>query len=422
MERGSHSGYWRHRAVTLSTAGLLACAALPPALAQAQTPATQTPATPTSATIAPSLSPDRLGARAALTFTIRYAGGADDVPSPVRRSVVRFPAGLTLDIPHLRSCHAAWLLSRGPGGCPAQSAIGRGHARSEVRSGAQTITEDVALWAFVGPPQDGKPTLELYGQGYAPVQDQVVVTGTVLSGRAPYGEELVIPVPPIPTLPTEPDASTSSFSLTIGASARHRTSDANTVLVPSRCPAGGFPFAAEFTYADGSTGSALATAPCPPKTRVRRSRVGRHAAAKTRASDRAKAGRRAAAARGSNARTISLRETGRLHATYKHEFTLYEQGSASGTFTGTLSVRMTLVSTSRATAQIKIVRSGGSISGYATATYRRSRGTASFSGTLTVTGGSGSYTHVHGSGLSFSGTIAQSNDAIAVQMSGTLSD
>ena len=53
-----------------------------------------------------------------------------------------------------------------------------------------------------------------------------------------------------------------SLSLTIGASPRHRARDANTVLVPSRCPAGGFPFAAEFTYADGSTGSAFATAPC----------------------------------------------------------------------------------------------------------------------------------------------------------------
>ncbi|MGH2853611.1 MAG: hypothetical protein ACRDLF_05400, partial [Solirubrobacteraceae bacterium] len=181
-----------------------------------------------------------------------------------------------------------------------------------------------------------------------------------------------------------------------------------------------------------------ATAPCPPAARGSdRSKAGRRAATRASASDRpkvgqlaahattsyrAKIGRRAAAVKGSSARTISLKEAGRLHATYKHEFTLYEQGSASGTFTGTLYVHMTLVSTSRATAQIKIARSGGSISGYATATYRRSGGAADFSGTLTVTGGSGSYTHVHGSGLSFSGTIQQSTDAITVQMSGRLSD
>ncbi len=42
----------------------------------------------TSATIAPSLFPDRLGAKGALVFTIRYAGGESGVPSPVRRSVL----------------------------------------------------------------------------------------------------------------------------------------------------------------------------------------------------------------------------------------------------------------------------------------------------------------------------------------------
>jgi hypothetical protein len=122
------------------------------------------------------------------------------------------------------------------------------------------------------------------------------------------------------------------------------------------------------------------------------------------------------------ARTISLDETGRLHATSKHEFTLQEQGSASGTFTGTIYVRLTLASTSRATAQIEITRSGGSISGSATAGYRKAREAATFSGTLTITGGTGSYRHVHGSGLSFDGTIQQSNDAITVRMSGRLSD
>ncbi len=75
-------------------------------------------------------------------------------------------------------------------------------------------------------------------------------------------------IPPIPTLLFEPDASIVTFSLTIGASARHRKHEAdNAVLVPSTCPAGGFPFAAEFTYADGSAGSALATIPCPCMSR-----------------------------------------------------------------------------------------------------------------------------------------------------------
>ena len=113
------------------------------------------------------------------------------------------------------------------------------------------------------PTQNLQPTFEILGQGYTPLDERVVFIGEVLPDKAPYGEELVMSIPPIPTLPLEPDASIVSFSLTIGASRRHEAHGANTVLVPSSCPAGGFPFAAEFTYADGSGGSAAAVAPCP---------------------------------------------------------------------------------------------------------------------------------------------------------------
>jgi len=216
----------------------------------------------TTAAITPSLSPDRLGAKAALTFTISYAGGQFGVPSPVRRSVLRFPTGLSLDIPHLSSCAAAHLRARGASGCPAQSALGSGHALVEAHAGSQTITEDVAMRAFLGPPQNLRPTMEILVRGYTPLDERMVLTGTVLPDRAPYGEELVMSIPPIPTLPLEPDASIVSFTLTIGA-ARPRTDGANTLLTPPSCPVGGFPFAAEFTYADGSRGTALAEAPCP---------------------------------------------------------------------------------------------------------------------------------------------------------------
>jgi hypothetical protein len=224
--------------------------------------ATPAPAS-TSATITPFLSPDRLGARAALTLTIHYAEGQLGVPSPVRRSVVRLPAGLSLEIPSLRSCAPARLRVRGASGCPTQSALGGGRALMEVHAGSQTITEEVRMWAFLGPPQNLRPTFEILAEGHTPLEQRAVLSGTVLEDRPPYGEELVISIPPIPTLPLEPYASIVSFSLTIGASKRHQRHRANTVLVPSSCPASGFPFAAEFTYADGSGGRALASAPCP---------------------------------------------------------------------------------------------------------------------------------------------------------------
>jgi hypothetical protein len=221
------------------------------------------PPAATSATIAPSLLPNRLGARGMLTFTVSYAGGEHDVPSPVLRSVMRLPAGLSLDIPDLRSCSKARLWLHGASGCPRQSRIGSGHALVEVYAGSQVLTEEVTLWVFLGPPRNIEPTLEILGQGYTPIDERLVLTGTVLPGTYPYGEALELSIPPIPTLPFEPDASLATLSLTIGASQRSPAPGANTIVVPSSCPAGGFPFAAEFTYANGSSGSALATAPCP---------------------------------------------------------------------------------------------------------------------------------------------------------------
>jgi hypothetical protein len=215
------------------------------------------------ASIAPSLSPNRLHAKAALTFTMRFSGTQFGVAAPLTRSIVRMPAGMTLDIPHLSSCTAARLRARGPRGCPAKSALGRGHALVAVHVGTGNITEEAELWAFLGPPKNLQPTFEIFAQGYTPIDEHKVLIGSVLPASAPYGEELVMKIPPIPTLMFEPDASIATFSLTIGAGARHGKRSANAVLTPSACPVGGLPFAAEFTYADGTVGVAQTTTPCP---------------------------------------------------------------------------------------------------------------------------------------------------------------
>jgi hypothetical protein len=73
---------------------------------------------------------------------------------------------------------------------------------------------------------------------------------------------MVIAIPAIPTLPLQPDASLATLSLTVGT-AFPRALDRDAVRVPSMCPRGGFPFAGEFVYADGSKGTSLATVPCP---------------------------------------------------------------------------------------------------------------------------------------------------------------
>ena len=217
----------------------------------------------TTATIAPTLSPDRLGAEGALLLTINYSSSESAVPLPVSSSVLRFPAGLGVEIPHLRSCSPTRLRAQGPKACPVQSLLGHGHAIAEAQAGSQIVSEGINLTLFVGPFHNLQPTFEILGRGYTPFDETVVLTGTVRPDNPPYGEDLVLSIPPIPTLPLEPDASIVSMSLTVGTAKPRHPITVNTIVVPPSCPAGGFPFAAEFTYANGSTSSALAGADCP---------------------------------------------------------------------------------------------------------------------------------------------------------------
>ena len=228
-------------------------------------------ATETSASIRPSFSPDRLGASTAVTFAFRFSGGGgggggeEGVPPPLSGMVVRLPAGLGIDARGVGICAKARLQSEGPSGCPSSSLIGRGHVLLEVHAGSLAIPEEATLSAFRGPDRDGRPTLEIFGQGETPLYQSAISMGVLAADSAPYGSKLTISIPPIPTVMFEPNASVVSASLTIGRIAHAPRAHAATgaILVPHNCPAGGFPFAASFTFAGGSTTSASATVSCP---------------------------------------------------------------------------------------------------------------------------------------------------------------
>lgn len=121
------------------------------------------------------------------------------------------------------------------------------------------------------------------------------------------------------------------------------------------------------------------------------------------------------------ARTITLNDTGHLHLTSHHGFTLNEQGTATGTITGTIYLHLNITSTNHVTAELNIYPHGGSITGHASASYRPAGPTASFTGTLNVIRGTGTYNHASGHGISFTGTIRRTDDAITVHVSGRLS-
>jgi hypothetical protein len=129
----------------------------------------------------------------------------------------------------------------------------------------------------------------------------------------------------------------------------------------------------------------------------------------------------AGAAEAIAARSVTLSETGHLRLTSHHGFTLNEKGSAAGTIDGTIYIHLHIVSTNRVTAEVNIYPSGGSITGYATASYRPAGALASFNGTMSIARGTGRYARAHGAGLSFTGTVQRSNDAVTVRVSGRMS-
>lgn len=126
-----------------------------------------------------------------------------------------------------------------------------------------------------------------------------------------------------------------------------------------------------------------------------------------------------------DARTVSLQEQGSLHLTGKGHptlnQTLNEAGRASGTITGPLYIHLHLVSASKVKAEVNIYPSGGSLSGSGSASYHVVGGYAAFSGTLSITRGTGKYARARASNLRFTGKIQRRDDSVTVQLSGPLS-
>jgi hypothetical protein len=121
------------------------------------------------------------------------------------------------------------------------------------------------------------------------------------------------------------------------------------------------------------------------------------------------------------ARSINLSDSAKLHLQNKKGLVLKEAGAAKGTLPGTLYLQLKVTSTRSVSADVQVYPSGGSVSGVAKANYRVAGSTATFSGTLTITKGSGKYAKAKASALSFSGTIQRSNDAVTVHVSGKMS-
>lgn len=119
-----------------------------------------------------------------------------------------------------------------------------------------------------------------------------------------------------------------------------------------------------------------------------------------------------------SARALSVNDTGHLHFLHASGSALQEEGSVSGTLPGNAKVHLIVSSTVTALFTIE-AHDGGTIVGHGSATLHSSGIYSSFGGSLSVSHGTGRYSHAHGSGKLY-GVINRRTHALTVQTTGTL--
>jgi hypothetical protein len=121
------------------------------------------------------------------------------------------------------------------------------------------------------------------------------------------------------------------------------------------------------------------------------------------------------------ARTLNVHDEGRLHFIKSSGSQVIDEGHAAGTFPGWVKVRFTYNGEPTVSAQFTIYGSGGSISARGSGILSSPVSTTpSFRGRMYASGGSGRYSHVHGSGELF-GVFNRRSYGLTVQAIGKLS-
>lgn len=228
----------------------------------------------TSVSLDASFSPYRLGAPTTVELGFQLRAPPGQVPSALTGVEVRYPSnlGIALSGLGLALCSPATLVAAGSSGCPANSIMGHGDARAELRFGTQIVTESATISIARAPDQGGHVALLLYVSGPSPVNTQILSPAQLLPAGGPFGGRLRIEVPLVASVPGAGDLAIVQLSVTLGPQgltyfeklgAQTLAYRPKGILLPTQCPRGGFPFVGAFTFADGSRVTAHSVVSCP---------------------------------------------------------------------------------------------------------------------------------------------------------------
>ena len=241
----------------------------------------RTAASTPTASLTAAFEPERLGRRTTLSFGFRIRGAAGHLPPALTAIDFSYPnnLGIALSGLGLATCTAGKLEASGLGGCQANSIMGFGDATAEISLGSDVVGEPVPITILRAPNEEGHISLLFDAVGTAPLNTSAVFPGALLPAPAPFGGQVSIKAPLIPSLPGAPDVAIVALHATLGpsgvtyfeqAEGRRFAYQPPGILLPNSCPRGGFPFAAQFSFVDGSHASARSREACPGRAARRR--------------------------------------------------------------------------------------------------------------------------------------------------------
>ncbi|HTZ87276.1 MAG TPA: hypothetical protein VMB05_11475 [Solirubrobacteraceae bacterium] len=227
-----------------------------------------------SATLKVVLVPERLGHGTTIRFDFALTGPDGALPPPVATMSLLYPRdfGILSSGLGLATCSAAALEDFGPRACPSRSIIGVGTATGALDVAGERVQEEALTAVFLAPFENGNIALLFFLDAYEPLLAESVFDGSLQAARAPFGGALTVRVPPIATFPDGPNVALVRLRSTIGplgityyqrARGEFVPYQPGGIVLPRRCPHGGFPFGARFLLADGEVLSTTTTVPCP---------------------------------------------------------------------------------------------------------------------------------------------------------------
>ena len=195
-----------------------------------------------------------------------------EVPSPITHVNVFGPAGITLDLKGTVTCPKQAIEEKGAPGCPAQSRAGFGGGQGIYELGGEIVEEKYTVDLFLSDNRPGHVALWVYLSGSSPVIVEKIFPAVVVKGKPPYGLGFSLDVPLIKVLPEASNASAKSAFITLGASnvayfkkvdGKRKLFHVKGIILPHRCPPGGWPIVSEFSFEDGDNVAAKSSIHCP---------------------------------------------------------------------------------------------------------------------------------------------------------------